>query len=112
MSAVIERYTRELYCNYIHGSVKDSEWTLVKMTDQGIILDEDFLAESGVTGSIGFEKEAFTLELQGNVFEGTYVLDGTGLTLTIGEETISAVRDDGVITMTIDGAVLVFTENE
>lgn len=90
--------------------IADSQWSLTEMNDNGVQLDQTFLEEKGVTGSISFDDKDFALELQGNEFNGTYVLNGDQLTLTIGEETVNAICDDGVITMTIDGAVLTFTE--
>jgi len=90
--------------------VKDSQWTLTGMTDKGIEMDEAFLAESGVTGTISFDKETFTMDLQGNSFNGTYVLSKGQLTMTIGDETLDAAINDGIITLHIDGASLFFTE--
>lgn len=90
--------------------VNGSQWELVGMTDKGVPLDEAYLAEAGVTGSISFDSEEFSMELQGNTFDGTYVLSGGQLTLTVGEETIEATCNDGIITMHIDGASLFFEE--
>ena len=90
--------------------VNGSQWALTGMTDNCVEIDYAYLQQSGVTGSIAFEKETFTIELQGNTFEGTYILNGAELTLTIGEETVSATCNDGIITMVIDGATLIFTE--
>lgn len=96
----------------LFSGVNGSQWELNEMTDKGVVFDKDYLAQSGVTGSISFDKETFSMTLQGNTFEGTYVLSGTELTLTIGEETVSALCDDDVITMTIDGAILSFVKTE
>ena len=98
--------------SFFVGGISDSQWELNEMTDKGVVFDKEYLTQSGVTASISFDKETFSMELQGNAFEGTYVLNGTELTLTIGEETVSALCDDGVITMTIDGTVLSFAEVE
>ncbi len=90
--------------------VNDSEWTLVSMTDNGVELDEAYLAEAGVTGSIAFDQKTFTMDLQGSTFDGTYVLNNGVLTMTVGEEVIEATCQDDIITMHIDGATLFFAE--
>jgi len=90
--------------------VSGSQWELTGMTDNGVYLDKAYLDEAGVTGSITFDSETFSMELQGNTFEGTYVLSNGVLTLTVGEETVEGTSNDGVITMHIDGASLYFEE--
>ncbi len=90
--------------------IADSQWKLVSMTDNGVELDEAYLDQEGVTGTITFDKETFSMNLQGNSFGGTYVLSGGQLTLTIGEETIEATCADDIITMHIDGASLFFAK--
>lgn len=90
--------------------INGSQWSLTGMTDNGVEIDQAYLEQSGVSGTISFEKETFSMELQGETIEGTYVLESGVLTLTVGEETVSAACDDGIITMTVDGATLYFTE--
>lgn len=63
-------------------SLKGTEWKLTGMTTEGLTVDEEFLSELGLTGSMVFTDNEVTLSVMGEDEIGTYSLKDGVITMT------------------------------
>ncbi len=95
-------------------SLKGTEWKLTSMTTNGLEVDEAFLSELGISGSIVFTDNEVTFSVMGEDQIGTYSIDENVITMvdSAGEQMIATLGEN-TITITLEElGELVFTKQQ
>ena len=98
-------------CGGSASSLKGTNWSVSKVSANGMEIEGEMLASMGFEITINFTSDSeYTMEALGESIDGTYTLSGNTLTLTVGSDSQDCTLSGNSFTMEEDGSKVVFTK--